>query len=318
MKNRANIHTAFPRAGYTSFSMERPERRARATGIVLGAIHLGACAAIVPAFFSWSGVIVALVLYNLTGGIGICLGFHRMLTHRSIRFARPVEYVIATLGTLALQGGPIAWVGTHRAHHAYSDTARDPHDSNRGFWWSHVEWLYRANSARLTRDEEARFAVELAADPYYRFLERTAVLWQIGLGIVLFALGGWSWLVWGIFVRLVLLYNATWLVNSAAHLMGYRTYRTPGADRSTNNGLVALFAWGEGWHNNHHAFPASARHGMRWFEFDLTWMTIEVLRMLRIARDVKVPDAAALRRRMLVAGARESVPVLRESAPLRR
>jgi len=298
--------------------MTRQLRRARATGIVLAGIHLGACAAFVPAFFSWSGVIVALVLYNLTGGIGICLGFHRMLTHRSIRFARPLEYAIATLGTLALQGGPIAWVGTHRAHHAYSDTVRDPHDSNRGFWWSHVEWLYRTNPARLTRDEEARFACDLAADPYYRFLERTAVLWQVGLGIVLFALGGWSWLVWGVFVRLVFLYNATWLVNSAAHLGGYRTFRTPGADRSTNNWLVALFAWGEGWHNNHHAFPASARHGMRWYEFDLTWLTIKLLALARITREVKVPDAAALRRRVLVAVTRDQTPILRRSAPLRR
>lgn len=274
-------------------------QRSIATEIALGFIHLGACAVVIPAFFSWSGVLVALVLYYLTGGIGICLGFHRLLTHRSVRIARPLEYVLAILGTLALQGGPIAWVATHRAHHAYSDTARDPHDSRRGFLWSHLEWLYRSNPARLTRADEQRFASDLAADPFYRFLDATAVGWQIVLGSVLFALGGWSWLVWGIFFRLVITYHVTWLVNSAAHLSGYRTFRAPGRDRSTNNWWVAILAWGEGWHNNHHAFPFSARHGLRWFELDVTWWTIEALAFLQLAHDVRVPSPTMLHRQTL-------------------
>jgi stearoyl-CoA desaturase (delta-9 desaturase) len=260
-------------------------------------IHLGACAAVLPALFSWSALAAAAVVYYLTGALGICLGYHRLLTHRSLRLARPLEYVVATLGVLALQGGPITWVATHRAHHAYSDTERDPHDSRRGFVWSHVAWLFARNPARLSPEEERRFAHDVAADPYHRFLEATMLGWQLALALALFALGGWSWVVWGIFVRLVATYHVTWLVNSAAHLAGYRTYRTPGQDRSTNNWWVALLAWGEGWHNNHHAFPASARHGMRWFEFDVTWWTIKMLGALRVAREIRVPNAATLRRR---------------------
>ena len=269
------------------------------TAVALGAIHVGALAVLIPAFFSWSALVVAFVLYFLTGGVGVCLGYHRMLTHRSMRLARPLEWVVATLGVLALQGGPITWVATHRAHHAHSDTERDPHDSRRGFLWSHMEWLYRSNPARLSLADEHRYAADLVADPYLRFLERSMLWWQIGLGVVLFALGGWSWLVWGIFGCLVFTYHATWLVNSAAHLSGYRTFRTPGRDRSTNNWWVALLAWGEGWHNNHHAFPFSARHGLRWFEFDATWWMIAALGAVRLARDVKLPDPATMRRRLV-------------------
>ena len=146
-------------------------QRSIPTGLALLAIHLGACAAVVPLFFSWSGVLVAFALYYVTGGIGVCLGYHRLLTHRSMRVPRALEYVFATAGALAMQGGPISWVATHRAHHAFSDTEKDPHDSRRGFMWSHVEWLYRRNPARLTKEGERRFAPDLAADPYYRFLE---------------------------------------------------------------------------------------------------------------------------------------------------
>jgi sn-1 stearoyl-lipid 9-desaturase len=272
------------------------------TAIALALIHLGACAALVPACFSWSALAVAAVLYYLTGALGICLAYHRLLTHRSLRLPRFLEYVLVTLGTLALQGGPITWVATHRAHHAFSDTDRDPHDARRGFMWSHVAWLVGRNPARLSPDQERRFAGDIAADPYYRFLERTGVMWQLGLALMLVALGGWPWLVWGIFLRLVVTYHVTWLVNSAAHLLGYRMYRTPGADGSTNNAWIALLAWGEGWHNNHHAFPFSARHGLRWFELDVTWWTIKALGALRIAREIRVPTAMMLRRRSVADG----------------
>jgi stearoyl-CoA desaturase (delta-9 desaturase) len=273
--------------------------RQPAVAIVLAAVHLGACAAILPVFFSWPAFAAAAITYYLTGALGVCLGYHRLLTHRSVRFPRVLEYVFVTLGTLALQGGPIDWVATHRAHHAFSDTPRDPHDSNRGFRWSHVEWLYRRNPARLSRAEQRRFAPDVAADPYYRFLDSTAFALQVALALVFFAIGGWSWVIWGIFVRLVGTYHLTWLVNSAAHLFGYRTYRGPGSDHATNNWLVGILAWGEGWHNNHHAFPSSARHGLRWFELDLTWWTIAALRSVGLAHNVKLPTPDALRRRAL-------------------
>jgi stearoyl-CoA desaturase (delta-9 desaturase) len=205
-----------------------------------------------------------------------------------------IEYVIATLGALALQGGPIAWVSMHRAHHRFSDTPRDPHDSNRGFWWSHVLWLFAPNASRLEKPDQLKYARELAANPYYRFLESGALILTIALAFGLYAFGGWPCVIWGIFVRLVVTYHVTWLVNSATHQFGYRTYDA--GDRSTNNWLVGLLAWGEGWHNNHHAFPASARHGLRWYEIDLTWAMIRLLAALRIATRIRIPSPEMLAR----------------------
>ncbi|GAC1429453.1 MAG: fatty acid desaturase [Candidatus Velthaea sp.] len=264
------------------------------TGIGLAAVHVGALAVLIPNTFSWSGVAVALVLYYLTGAFGITLGFHRLLTHRSLKVAKPVEYLCAILGTLALQGGPIEWIATHRAHHAHTDREGDPHDVNRGLRWAHMQWLYRHNDARLSKEEQLRLAPDLANDKFYLFLENTYLFWQIALGIVLFALGGWSWVIYGVFVRCVGTYHITWLVNSAAHNSGYQTFRT--GDKSTNNWWVAILAWGEGWHNNHHAFPFSARHGLRWFEFDFTWITIKALVALKLARDIKLPTEAMIAR----------------------
>ena len=264
------------------------------TGIGLGIVHLGALCAFIPGTFSWSAVALAVALYYVCGAWGICLGFHRLLTHRSLSVPKWMEYATAILGVLALQGGPIEWISTHRAHHAHTDREGDPHDIHRGLLWSHMEWLYRPNASRLTKEEQNRLAPDLAKDPFYRFLENTYLLWQIALGLVLLAVGGWSWLIWGIFVRCVVTYHITWLVNSAAHYAGYQNFRT--GDKSTNNWLVAILAWGEGWHNNHHAFPFSARHGMKWFEVDFTWWTIKVLAWLKIARDVKLPTPQMLQR----------------------
>jgi stearoyl-CoA desaturase (delta-9 desaturase) len=262
-------------------SAARPfDLRGLSTGIGLGIVHLGALCAFIPGTFNWGAVVVMLVLYYITGAWGITLGFHRTLTHRSLRVNKYLEPVIAIVGVLALQGGPIEWIATHRAHHAHTDTKGDPHDIHQGGWWSHMAWLYRHNDARLTKEQQTRLAPDLAGSKFYQFLEKTYVLW--------------SWLIWGIFVRCVVVYHITWLVNSAAHMSGYQSFRT--GDKSMNNWWVAILAWGEGWHNNHHAFPSSARHGLRWFEIDLTWMTIKVLSWLRLARDIKLPTPAMIAR----------------------
>ncbi len=263
-----------------------------AIGIVV--IHVAALAAFVPALFHWSAVAAMVVLILLTSAIGISLCFHRTLTHRGLRLVRPLEYATALLGTLALQGGPITWIATHRQHHAATDRGGDPHGADRGFFWSHVSWLLMRNANVPSPAEQDRLAADLAADPFYRFLERNSVQLQIALGVLLFAGGGLSWVVWGIFVRLVLTYHATWLVNSASHMFGYRTYRT--TDLSRNNWWVALVSWGEGWHNNHHAFQFSARHGLRWFEIDVIWWVIRILAFLRLAGEIKVPSVAMRRR----------------------
>ena len=271
----------------------------KGTGIGLLVLHVGTLLAFIPATFTWSGVIVAIVLCNLTGGAGLSLGFHRMLTHQSLRVPRWLNYTIAALGTLGMEGGPITWVATHRRHHANSDAAGDPHNGRRGLRWSHLEWLYRPNEARPTQAEMLRLTPDISADPFYRFLERTNLYWQIGMGLALLLCGGVSWVIWGMFVRVVFTIHVTGLVNSAAHHFGYQTYRT--GDESRNNWWVALLTWGDGWHNNHHAFPASARHGLRWFELDPTWLGICLLKRLGLAKAVHVPTPEALARGLEVA-----------------
>jgi stearoyl-CoA desaturase (delta-9 desaturase) len=268
-------------------------RRDYVTGIGLGVIHLGALGVFLPMFFSWSAVAVGVGLYLLTG-MGITLAYHRLLTHRSLTVPRPVEYVLTVIGVLALQGGPIEWVSNHRAHHANTDRDGDPHDAHRGMPWAHVEWLFRRNKDRVDPEERPRWAADLLKDPFYRAIEKYNILCTVALGFVLLALGGWSWVIWGIFARLVFTYHCTWLVNSASHAVGYRTFRT--GDRSTNNWWVAVLTFGEGWHNNHHAFPFSARHGLRWFEFDPTYWTIKLMAWLRLARNVKLPTREMMER----------------------
>ena len=268
----------------------------RINRIGLLGIHMGALLAFLPSMFHWSGPIVAGVLLYLTGGLGVTLCYHRSLTHRGFRMRKPLEYALAILGSLALQGDPIRWVATHRKHHAHSDAHGDPHGRNVGFRWAHVRWLIEDNDALPEPEELVRYAPDLHAQNFYRALQYIQVPMQLVLAALLFALGGWTWVVWGTFVRLVVSYHATWLVNSAAHSNGYRTYRT--GDLSTNCWWVALISWGEGWHNNHHAFPYSARHGLRWFEFDPTWWNVRILALLRLADHVRIPTAKALRRRV--------------------
>jgi fatty-acid desaturase len=271
------------------------ERRPNWTnGVALCAIHLCALAALWPGFFSWSALAVAAVLAYVTGAIGVTLGYHRTLTHRSLRLRWGLEYVVATLGTLAMQGAPIEWVATHRVHHAHSDHEGDPHTTRRGFTWAHVKWLLFKNRYVPTPQERAKHCPDLVNDRYYRALSYLSVPLQIALGGALFAVGGWPWVVWGIFARLIFTYHTTWFVNSASHWAGYRTFKTD--DRSTNSWWVALMSFGEGWHNNHHAFPFSARHGMAWFEIDVTWWHIKVLQMLRLADRVRVPTKAMMER----------------------
>ncbi|HLI96202.1 MAG TPA: fatty acid desaturase [Candidatus Baltobacteraceae bacterium] len=265
-------------------------------GIGLLLIHVCAIGVFVPVFFSWWAVITAAIFAYATGAWGITLCYHRTLAHRSVRLRKPVEYAFAILGALAFQGDPISWVATHRVHHANSDQQGDPHSTRLGFSWAHVAWLFKANpNIPRTPDEFRRYCPDLWSEPFYRVLHRIHVPMQIALAGLLFAVGGWPFVIWAIFGRLVFAYHSTWLVNSATHMFGYRSYKT--TDRSTNSWWVALISFGEGWHNNHHAFPYSARHGMTWYEFDLTWLTIRLLRLLRLADKVRVPSPA-LRERL--------------------
>lgn len=237
--------------------------------------------------FSWKALAVCLFLHWVTGGLGITLGFHRLLTHRSFQVPKFLEYFFAVCGNLACQGGPITWVTTHRIHHTYSDQDRDPHSPLVSFFWAHMGWCLKDNAACSDKKVQARVAADLVKDRGHVFLEKTFFLWTVLLGAGLYALGGWPFVIWGIFVRLVLVYHATWFVNSATHVWGYQTYKS--SDQSTNLWWVALMTYGEGWHNNHHAFQYSARHGLQWWEFDSTYMIIRTLEVLGLAKGVKIP-----------------------------
>jgi fatty-acid desaturase len=256
----------------------------------IGMIHAGIVFA--PMTFTWSALVVGLFLYLLTV-IGVNIGFHRLLTHRSFQTPKPVEYLLTLLGSLANQGGAIQWVATHRIHHAHSDVEGDPHSPRDGAWWAHMLWWMPFDPILDDAAQRHRYVKDLARDPVHRFLDRCQVPALLMLAVMLFVLGevwggvGLSWLVWGICVRMTLTYHVTWLVNSASHMWGYRSYETK--DRSRNLWWVALLSFGEGWHNNHHAFPRSARHGLRWWEVDLTYVMIRLLSFVALAKKVRVP-----------------------------
>jgi fatty-acid desaturase len=246
-------------------------------------LHLGALLA--PWTFSWPALAVFAALLWASGSLGIGVTYHRLLTHRGFQVPKPLEYVLTLCGMLASEGGAISWVAIHRMHHVLSDRAgRDPHTPKDGFWWSHIGWILTRLGQDL-RQVEAQHAPELVADPIHRVLNRLHVVPNVLLGLALYAWGGWPFVVWGVFLRLVVVLNATWFVNSAAHTWGYRTYSTP--EGSTNLWWVGLVAWGEGWHNNHHAFQRSARHGHQWWEVDLNWLAIRALMALGLASHVQ-------------------------------
>ncbi len=255
----------------------------RVTAGVVMLFHVGAVAALW--FTSWTNVIVALALHWLAVGLGISLGYHRLHTHRGYKTSRAFEYFLAICGTLTLEGGPIFWVATHRVHHQHSDHDGDPHTPHDGGFWAHVGWILFGHTRHNNTVLMSKYAPDLGADPFYRWLNSYHYVPLILLGIVLLAVGGWGMVLWGIALRVTVGLHATWLVNSATHMWGSR--RFPTRDDSKNSWWVALLTFGEGWHNNHHAHPVSARHGLAWYEFDVSWITLKALRALGVVRELK-------------------------------
>lgn len=244
-------------------------------------------ALLAPWFFSWSALGITLFLHWLFGSIGICLGYHRLLSHRSFQVPKWLEYAIATLGALSLQGGPIFWVGGHRQHHAHTeDVDKDPYSAKRGFWWSHMQWILYPRSEFFDYEVYKNYAPDLARQPFYRWLNDYFLFLQIPLGLLFYVLGGWSFVIYGIFVRSILLWHSTWLVNSATHMWGYRTFEAD--DNARNCWWVSLVTYGEGWHNNHHTYPHLAKSGLRWWEIDMTWWAIKLLKTLGLAKKVAI------------------------------
>ena len=257
------------------------------TIIYMATLHLIACLAFLPSNFSWSAVGVAFCLYCITEW-GITVGFHRYASHRSFETNKFVEYFFIFLGTLACEGGPIEWVAMHRIHHKYSDTHQDPHDSNKGFLWSHFTWMLYESPMEKGRE---RYVNDIKDDAFYQFCEKFMIPIQVVLGLILFFWGGWSFVIWGTFVRLIVVFHCTWLVNSATHKFGYQSHESN--DESRNCWWVALLTFGEGWHNNHHAYQYSARHGFKWWEIDISWMIIKTLKTFGLVSKVKLPPVEA-------------------------
>ncbi|CAI0556617.1 unnamed protein product [Linum tenue] len=271
---------------------QRPRGRARklnaydriAVGAVAGTHLMAMCA---PFCFSWGAFWLAAALYVVTGLFGICFSYHRNLAHQSFKLLpKWLEYLFAYIGAHALQGDPLTWVSNHRFHHQYTDTERDPHSPIEGFWHSHMSWIF--DSAMDLQCGKRDNVGDMKSQAFYRWLRRTYVFHPLGLALILYALGGLPYIVWGIGVRVVGVYHATWFVNSAAHIWGSRVWNTD--DLSRNNWWVAVLTFGEGWHNNHHAFKYSARQGLEWWQIDMTWYAVRLLQAMGLAYDVKLPS----------------------------
>jgi fatty-acid desaturase len=252
---------------------------------IMIALHLCALAAVF--FFTWKAFVLCIVMWWVGGSLGIGMGYHRLLTHRGYKTPKWMEYFLTTCGTLAIEGGPIAWVATHRIHHQNTDKEGDPHSPRDGGIWAHMGWIITGRAMHRDRSELLPYVPDLRKDKFHLWISKWHVIPSVVLAIVFYAIGGWPWVFWGVFVRTVMSLHFTWLVNSATHIWGSQRFDT--GDTSTNSLWVAILTFGEGWHNNHHAHPQAARHGHRWYEVDMNWYGIWTLRTLGLAWDIKMP-----------------------------
>lgn len=254
--------------------------------------------------FSWVHLGLLLGMYVLTT-LGITVGFHRLFTHRAFKTNRATEFVLCVLGSMAVQGPLIQWVACHRRHHQKSDKPGDPHSPHlhgrgiggvlRGLWHSHIGWLFQPEAFHASK-----YVPDLLKNRVLQRVSRLFPLW-VAVGLVLPALLGGlltaSWMgvllgfIWGGLLRIFLVHHVTWSVNSVCHVWGSQPY--PHGDESKNNVVFGLLAMGEGWHNNHHAFPTSARHGLRWWQVDVSYIVIRALKLLGLAWDVKLARVTA-------------------------
>jgi stearoyl-CoA desaturase (delta-9 desaturase) len=257
------------------------------TATFMAFFHIGAVAALF--MFSWKALVAAVVLWWISASLGVGMGFHRLLTHRGYKTPRLVEYFITLCGLLSLEGGAINWVVTHRMHHAHTDAPGDPHTPRDGGWWAHIGWMLKGTAQSHDRETMERYAPDMMKDKFHVLANNFYWVPVIFLAIGLLALGGWPFVLWGVFFRITFNFHSTWLVNSATHMWGRRRFAT--RDDSTNNWWVALLTFGEGWHNNHHAFPTAARHGLAWYEIDLNWWGIRTMQFLHLAKGIKLVGA---------------------------
>jgi stearoyl-CoA desaturase (delta-9 desaturase) len=255
--------------------------------------------------FGWLELTLLLSMYALTV-LGVTVGFHRLFTHRSFETIAPIHILLAIAGSMSLQGPVIKWCAVHRRHHQCADDEGDPHSPHhhgggvtgmlKGMWHAHVGWIFENDP-----EDIARSVKDLTADRALLFVDRTFLVW-VFLGVLIptaigFAVTGTWWgalsgFVWGGLIRIFVMHHVTWSINSVCHVWGARPYES--GDHSRNNPIFGILGFGEGWHNNHHAFPTSARHGLAWWQFDITWIFIRTLSVLGLAWNLRVPNQAAL------------------------
>jgi stearoyl-CoA desaturase (delta-9 desaturase) len=265
-------------------------------------VHAAALLAAIPSLFSWSALLICLVGVHVFGQ-AITMGYHRLLTHRSFTAPRWFEHGLVVLALCCLEDSPARWVATHRQHHVHSDEDDDPHSPLVTLLWGHMGWLFLRNRELHQWSTYERYAKDVLRDPFYLWLEKhpTSPLWfYLGqcaaflAAALALALPWMEWsaalrfaagvLVWGVFVRTVLVWHITWSVNSLTHLFGYQNHST--GENSRNNWLVALVAAGEGWHNNHHHDPSCCSVQHTWWELDVTYWEVRALKALGIVRDI--------------------------------
>ena len=251
---------------------------------IVSSFHLLA----IPAFFtlSWQNFAAMIIGNWIVGSLGVGLGWHRLLTHRGFKAPKWLEYTLSTLATMSIQDSPDKWIATHRMHHKFTDTENDPHSIRPGFWWAQIGWVLWGTAQDHSHTTLKKYVPDLLKDKGHVLISRFYYVPIIISAFLLFAIGGWTMVVWGVFARVVVGWHTTWFVNSLSHLYGSRPHVT--ADESTNNWFVALLTFGEGWHNNHHAFPTSARHGLEWYQFDMNWIAISIFEKLGWAKEIKV------------------------------
>jgi stearoyl-CoA desaturase (delta-9 desaturase) len=276
----ADHEAVFRRATIPFFVVHFIPLLALFTGVSRRAIVLGAVLYVVRLFF-------------------VTAGYHRYFSHRSFTLGRVSQAVFAVGAGTAAQKGPLWWAANHRAHHRYSDTERDPHSPQSGFWWSHVGWIL---SDRFSATDYAAIE-DFARYPELRWLNKHDWVAPWALGVASFLIAGWSGLVVGFFGSTILLWHVTFAINSVAHLRGSRRFATN--DSSRNNPLLALVTFGEGWHNNHHHHPHSARQGLRWWEPDITYRILRMLQRVRVVRDIREPPPASLSARQIRRGSHD-------------
>lgn len=241
-------------------------------------------------YVTWVDLMVMGIFYVLTAA-GIGIGFHRLLTHRSFDAPAPVRFFWLALGSMALQGPAVEWAATHLKHHAKSDKEGDPHSPLEGFWRAHLTWLFRDRMIKT-----GVWAKPFEKDTVVQFIDKTFYIWAtlgfvlpglIGLAITHTWVGFWSAVLWGGLIRLALTHHITWSVNSVCHTFGKQEFHSH--DESRNEWVVGLLGLGEGWHNNHHAFPKAAYHGMKWYQFDLNAYVIRAMKKLGLVQNVWMP-----------------------------